>query len=217
MVVQKDTPPTSSSLGSGNRFDESLSSREKKHFGRFMMNQVEERLLLELANLHDKGVPRFLKGPYLKNAPLGAWEALFSGETEGSILEVRNELRELWDAKTPATRKDEILTGWLGRGPAHFLLPRWRGRTFILIPNYSSLRSLLFKAVMDRSSMFARCHNPDCLAPYFLAKRKGQKYCERGDCTAYAQRQYALKWWNEEGQKRRQDKRQSKRKVSRRR
>jgi hypothetical protein len=47
------------------------------------------------------------------------------------------------------------------------------------------------------------CANPDCPAPYFLAKRKTQKYCERGDCTAYAQRQYALGWWKRDGKQRR--------------
>lgn len=205
MVRQQDTTSTSSSIGSGKRFYESLAPRNKKHFGRFMMNQAEECLLLELANLHDNGVLRFLEGPYLKNTALGAWKALFSSETEGSTLEARNELRELWAGNTPATRKDEILTGWLRRGTADFLLPQWKGRTFRLIPNYSSLRSLLFKAILDRSSHFAQCHNPDCLAPYFLAKRRSQKYCERGDCTAYAQRQYALKWWYAKGEKRRQE------------
>lgn len=49
------------------------------------------------------------------------------------------------------------------------------------------------------------CQNPDCPAPYFLAKRKDQRICERGDCTAWAQRQWALSWWNKAGSKRRRD------------
>jgi hypothetical protein len=47
------------------------------------------------------------------------------------------------------------------------------------------------------------CENPDCLAPYYLKKRRTQKICESGPCTAWAQRQYALNWWNKEGKKRR--------------
>jgi|SRR5215469_8981493 len=43
------------------------------------------------------------------------------------------------------------------------------------------------------------CGNPDCPVPYFLAKRKDQKFCERGGCTAYAQRKYALGWWKRKG------------------
>jgi hypothetical protein len=207
MVTQQDTPSTSSSVGRGTRFYESLPPRKKKRFERFMMSQAEERLLLELANLHDNGVLRFLGGPYLRNEATAAWKALFGRETESSILEARNELRELWEASAPATRKEEILTAWLRRGPADFLLPRWKGRTLSLFPNYVNLRALLFIGILHRSARFARCQNPDCPAPYFLANRRSQKYCERGDCTAYAQRKYALKWWKDEGQKRRRTKR----------
>jgi hypothetical protein len=199
MVTQQDTPSTSSSIGSGKRFYESLSPRKKKHFERFMLNQAEDTLLLELANLHDNGVPRFLDGPYLTNQPMRIWQGFFGGETQTSILDARNELRELWNADTSATRKEEILTSWLRRGPADFLLPRWKGRGFILVPNYTNLRAFLFMAITHSSARFARCHNPRCPAPYFLAKRRSQKFCERGDCTAYAQRKYALNWWKRKG------------------
>lgn len=47
------------------------------------------------------------------------------------------------------------------------------------------------------------CGNPECPAPYFLKKRSTQKVCELGPCSEWAQRQYALKWWNKEGRKRR--------------
>lgn len=47
------------------------------------------------------------------------------------------------------------------------------------------------------------CANPDCPAPYYLKNRRNQQFCQSGSgsCTAYAQRQYALKWWqkNEQG------------------
>ena len=54
------------------------------------------------------------------------------------------------------------------------------------------------------------CGNPECFLPYFLARRKDQKFCERGECTAYAQRRYALAWWNVEGIKRRREKQRHK-------
>jgi hypothetical protein len=56
------------------------------------------------------------------------------------------------------------------------------------------------------------CANPDCLAPYFRKKRTTQKYCERGPCVQYAQRQYSLDWWNREGKKRREKKSKVRRK-----
>lgn len=49
----------------------------------------------------------------------------------------------------------------------------------------------------------SRCLNPECPAPYFLKRRRTQKVCELGSCTAWAQRQYALRWWNQHGKKRR--------------
>jgi len=67
------------------------------------------------------------------------------------------------------------------------------------------------QAVLESAGRFARCQHPKCSLPLFVARRKGQKYCERGDCTAYAQSQYALKWWEREGKKRRAKKQKAKR------
>jgi hypothetical protein len=47
------------------------------------------------------------------------------------------------------------------------------------------------------------CENPDCPAPYFIKRRKTQKFCEAGPCVVFKQRQYALRWWNTEGKERR--------------
>jgi hypothetical protein len=49
----------------------------------------------------------------------------------------------------------------------------------------------------------SKCANPTCPAPYFIRSRKTQKVCEYGSCSEWAQRQYALRWWNEEGKERR--------------
>ncbi len=38
------------------------------------------------------------------------------------------------------------------------------------------------------------CRNPQCPLPYFLARRRDQRICERGDCTAWAQQRWALRW-----------------------
>lgn len=40
------------------------------------------------------------------------------------------------------------------------------------------------------------CQNPDCPAPYFLARKKGQKYC-CSKCSAPMQREQKRKWWRE--------------------
>jgi hypothetical protein len=64
--------------------------------------------------------------------------------------------------------------------------------------NLWSLICVLF--LLDRAAgKTAVCANPDCPAPYFLRRRKDQKFCERGPCSAYAQRLYALGWWKRKG------------------
>jgi len=49
----------------------------------------------------------------------------------------------------------------------------------------------------------AFCVNPDCISPYFLKRRRDQRFCELGPCTRYAQREYTRKWWHLKGKTRR--------------
>jgi len=70
------------------------------------------------------------------------------------------------------------------------------GEIITTIKSVWSLICLLI--VRDRAAgKTAVCANPECPAPYFLKSRKTQKICEAGDCVAWAQRNYALKWWRE--------------------
>jgi hypothetical protein len=39
-----------------------------------------------------------------------------------------------------------------------------------------------------------KCENPECTAPYFFLKRKGQKYCSE-ECALPAQRRAKSEWW----------------------
>jgi hypothetical protein len=66
------------------------------------------------------------------------------------------------------------------------------------------------------NGVLRKCHNPDCAAPFFIARRRTQKFCELGPCTEYAQRQYALKWWREKGAKQRAKKKTSERRKKKR-
>ncbi len=42
------------------------------------------------------------------------------------------------------------------------------------------------------------CPSPHCAAPYFIAKRRSQKYCSDG-CAVPAQREFKRAWWDEHG------------------
>jgi hypothetical protein len=49
------------------------------------------------------------------------------------------------------------------------------------------------------SSRVRYCSNPDCLTPYFFAKRRNQKYCSDA-CAIPAQREAKRQWWAENGE-----------------
>ena len=68
----------------------------------------------------------------------------------------------------------------------------------VIIGNLWGLIGVLF-LVDHAAGKTGVCGNPECPAPYFLRKRKDQKYCERGKCSTYAQRKYALGWWERKG------------------
>ncbi len=187
-----------------------------------------KELLLDLANMHDRGFARFLH----------KWRQRFFGGqpalTESDVFTLRDGLRQIWHADVLIAERQRILNRWLQvhhpiptspRGPFSYIGQRplqydmWQpvlhaGR---IEPAFHSIRAQLIQGVLEQHARFAVCQNPDCAAPYFMAKRSDQKYCEQGECTTYAQRKYALKWWNREGKESRRRKVKRKPRVSKRR
>jgi hypothetical protein len=164
-------------------------------------------LLLDVANLHDDGFDwfyrkwarRFFRG---KNIP-----------SKPDVIKVRNELRQVWAPTIEHKQNQRIVSGWFHWRPASPTgqledtsgkianVAMWEPvlKTGNIVPVVGSLHAQLVQGVLEQYGRFAICDNPDCPAGFFLSKRSDQKYCERGECTGYAQRLYALKWWNREG------------------
>ena len=190
-----------------------LSGKNRKVVSEFLdvaLTHTRRRLLLELANLHDEGLVRFQK----------AWGERFDAASPQEIFELRDELQQIWDRQTSLDAKHEILDGWLRLRAEGFRRFGYREWTIFLpggrlLPHFRNLRTQLLTGVLEQYWHFATCGNPSCPVPYFLARRRDQKYCERGDCTEYAQRQHALKWWRREGDKRRRRRLLKKSKVAR--
>jgi hypothetical protein len=59
-----------------------------------------------------------------------------------------------------------------------------------------------------------KCLNPDCPAPFFVARHLKEKYCTP-ECVLWAKRRDRLEWWNREGSKRRQTARRNQRRGGR--
>jgi hypothetical protein len=157
--------------------------------------------LVEIANLHDDGCSRFWH----------QWGPIYYAFlSDAELLEIRDEVRAIWDPGEPDAEKQRILDAWLSYrlgwpsvkyGSDSPIWVDWRYRR--VLPNPFNLRAGLAIALVENASRLAHCTNPECAAPYFLAKRRSQKFCERGECTSFAQRQYSLAWWNAKGKQKR--------------
>jgi hypothetical protein len=76
-------------------------------------------------------------------------------------------------------------------------------KTGLATPEFKTTWSLIcYLTVKDqRAGRMGICVNPDCRAPYFLKARRTQIICEDPECAIWAQRRYALKWWQENNRK----------------
>jgi hypothetical protein len=165
-----------------------------------------KELLVELANLHDDGANRFWR----------KWP--FKKESAPTLHKLRQELRHLWADSISDAERTKILEHW-----ANYQHPGLEGIGYRqwrvslepprILPHDRNLRGFLAFAVLIYLPLLAVCGNPGCPVRYFVGRRRDQKYCESGDCTAYAQRQYALKYWNRKGKHRRAEKSKQEKKT----
>jgi hypothetical protein len=166
-----------------------------------------KKLLLEVANLNDGGADRFWK----------MWP--FKRESSSTLYRLGEQLRHVWEDRLSGGSGElsYILDHWVNYQDADLEgigYKSWRVSLTppSILPTDKNLRGSLAFAVLAHFSLLAVCGNPDCPARYFIGRRSDQKYCG-GDCTEYAQRQYALKYWNEEGKHRRAEKSQREKKA----
>src|SRR6266436_4646143 len=172
-----------------------------------------KELMLDLANMHNSGFSRFRR----------IWGKRFlqrPSPSEREILQLRDELRRIWQPTSASiAEKNKVLEEWLewrpSRPPGLFSrigfdpkAHKWQPvlQTGSLIPAFASIHGQVIQGVLEQCKHLAVCNNPECSAPFFLAKRNDQKYCENDECIHYAQRKYALEWWNREGKQLRREK-----------
>lgn len=172
------------------------------------INEMARTLLLDVANLREGGWKNFWRSHMgLGLNPLGDTPC---GLDERCVYGLRDSLRKIWERNLSIRDIDIVLNDWLSLEtrrwvsasrqiglPETYRVP-WIAdvRVGRLLPNLD-LPALLVTAVLEHFQRMLKCSNPDCTNPYFIAKRKSQKFCEQGPCTRYAQNQYAKKWWRE--------------------
>jgi hypothetical protein len=125
---------------------------------------------------------------------------------EPEILRLRRLLRDAWSGGPTASRSMEELLGL--RTPAGESLDiqssnvsaDWRRGSIVFLPR-NPFQAACY-ALLLKSNLATFCANPDCPAPYFVARRATQRYCSP-DCLKPFQKQSKLDWWNREGKTRR--------------
>lgn len=190
MVKQKDAPISSSTAP----------AQELRVWLRAGLQPAKEPLHEAFANMRDE--------PAAVEAFSKKWGPAVMPEEEAHpdwnlkiTLAFRETLRRAWRGDNAAL---EMLHRHLSKSMAHVAVVD--GRIELRTRELWTAAFLLF-AQDYHAGKTGCCGNPDCAAPYFLKTRKTQKFCEAGACVSYAQRQYAMKWWNEEGKQQREQRR----------
>lgn len=153
-------------------------------------------LLLDLANLEDDGVGYFTKRH--------GWR--FTPNDLLSILELRDELRQMWKSDDSLA---DVARRWLSgetRDTAARMSERedatilFEPQTGVFLPSTENSRVFLLFTFLRFRSRLGCCENPSCHT-YFIRTGRAQRFCDKPRCAAYAQRFYKLKWWQEHGSK----------------
>jgi len=173
----------------------------------------QQALLRTIANIHQDAFDT-LSGT--------KWRGQFGLILDWQVSNLQDDLRTLWCPDTPIVLKEATLKDWLReeisfnvfRGKKYFPFTPSLHRGEIL-PDPRNLTLTLAFAVLRFHRRMKMCANKECPAPYFIAKRKDQKYCERGDCTAEAHRAHARKYWNSKGAQLRRERNRQRRKRPR--
>lgn len=159
------------------------------------MRKQREILLLRLANhLPDQ----FSEQRAEKLAKTWRWFG-FDREETVFIASVIEDLQLIWPREATVSLKQPTVNLLLRmattrQGHEGVYAPLTFGYLSFGVRNFPGQ---LVTGILENWTRMAKCGNPKCLAPYFFAKRQTQRYCERGECTRYAVRKKARKWWSE--------------------
>lgn len=190
-----------------------------------LMDEVTDRaarvLLVELLNLSDN--PQRIQAVRQQFRRVG----ITSEETlkeDSELLRLRDELRGALES--PATQLFPTIRRLMEPfGPFNHSLPSsdfrnvyvldwgesrpgrqdwliWWGEGLIRPMPDSNFRGTVGWGLLRLATEIAYCKNPECPAPYYLRRRRDQKYCTANDeCARFAGRQAARRYWHSKGQK----------------
>lgn len=92
--------------------------------------------------------------------------------------------------------EEYICEHWLHLEKGRGWIVRWRPDQKGVMARRSTLPAVLIFGCLTYANHLIFCRNQECPAPYFLAKRRDQKYCS-DICATPAKRASKLRWWHE--------------------
>jgi len=148
----------------------------------------ERELLYELANLRPEGTHVLRK--HFPTIP--------ESESNEALLGLRDELRQIWPTNERMTDvpRQEVIGNWFGGRTSLTESERW-----VVLFQFGIIRPAFFRgelawAFCRHRSYLAFCQNPDCPAPYYVARKRDQQYCSQSEeCARYAARKTAREYW----------------------
>jgi hypothetical protein len=103
-------------------------------------------------------------------------------------------LQRLLSQFTEATVQEAICNAWL-RMEKQPVAVVWTKQKKVIAPVRQCLPAVLALACVQYSGRLKVCANKHCPVPYFISKRKDQKYCS-DECAAPAKREAKRRWWS---------------------
>jgi hypothetical protein len=178
------------------------------------------RLLSDLANMLDSGASHFRKGwkklyqdyadakllklrdelrlLWSEHIPVELKEDDTLANPVPDLSDQAEDLREEWQWRQSGSQvgweplQQYVCEQWLKAAGTAGLLVDWEQQR--LRPDPKCLPLVLVWGCLKARDRFAYCANPECPAPFFIAKRSDQKYCSEM-CATPAKREAKLRWW----------------------
>jgi hypothetical protein len=185
-----------------------------------------QRILCELANLREDGIPRFRQ----------MWDMYFRRYTNGELLLRRDELRMLWakrssylkrgfteedwerligvsvtkrtmalyeigELRYPDPLEQVVCEHWLRQKGQRWIVT-WRPRDKRMSADPRFLPAVLALGCLHFADRLCVCRNSECPARFFIGTRSDRKYCS-DECARPAKKAAKLNWWHKNrGQRR---------------
>jgi hypothetical protein len=158
-----------------------------------------EKLLLDWANLPDPPDNRVLEWISLRHPQVFGFVAKDDEGLKELVRNVRHSLRLAWDAHDPRHRDWHLFTARCeyvrAEVGAELFGKKFARLTIPGVPDETPFEAAMFHLTQITHRML-HCPNPECAAPYFLRKKKGQKFCSP-ECADPSRRESKRRWHRE--------------------